>query len=307
MNCMKKLFLSSVILIVFNTMIMAQSVVVSTTVGNANDTTAMLEVQKQGMSKLNVRSMNYLDTAWIQLSNKNASQEGTNFNIVALQEQGLFFNTSSDLPEYSNDSILTLLVNGNVGIGTKSPAEKLEIKGKIKINDGSEGNGKILQSDANGVGSWVLDQKPAFIAQGTSPTTSNKQLIPTGINSSNLVTIINNESYDPNGMYDPATGVVTIPETGTYHIDAKIHYESATPGQYLFSLRYRLLGSSIDNFLRNVSAEVDAGSLNLPMSISCDVWLNAGYTLRLYTSHSAATARNISGSFETWLNIRKVN
>lgn len=44
---------------------------------------------------------------------------------------------------------------GNMGIGTTSPSQKLDIAGKIKITDGTEGADKVLVSDATGVGSWV--------------------------------------------------------------------------------------------------------------------------------------------------------
>nr|WP_228403385.1 hypothetical protein [Chryseobacterium sp. RU37D] len=44
--------------------------------------------------------------------------------------------------------------NGNVGIGTAAPAAKLDIAGNVKIADGTQGLGKILVSDANGLASW---------------------------------------------------------------------------------------------------------------------------------------------------------
>lgn len=47
-----------------------------------------------------------------------------------------------------------MLIEGNVGIGTVAPAAKLDINGKIKITDGTQGDGKVLTSDANGVASW---------------------------------------------------------------------------------------------------------------------------------------------------------
>lgn len=48
---------------------------------------------------------------------------------------------------------------GNVGIGTDSPGAKLHVHdGQVKISDGSEGAGKVLTSDANGLASW---QDPA--------------------------------------------------------------------------------------------------------------------------------------------------
>lgn len=55
----------------------------------------------------------------------------------------------------NNTPKLTVINNGNVGIGTPSPTEKLDIAGKIKITDGTEGMGKVLVSDAVGVASWV--------------------------------------------------------------------------------------------------------------------------------------------------------
>jgi hypothetical protein len=44
--------------------------------------------------------------------------------------------------------------NGNVGINTTTPSEKLEVNGSIKITDGTQGAGKVLTSDLNGKASW---------------------------------------------------------------------------------------------------------------------------------------------------------
>jgi len=50
-------------------------------------------------------------------------------------------------------------VNGNVGIGLLAPSVKLHLKSALSpaltIADGTQGAGKILSSDANGVGTWV--------------------------------------------------------------------------------------------------------------------------------------------------------
>jgi|GEM_PF-532240 len=53
---------------------------------------------------------------------------------------------------------ITVLRNGNTGIGVLNPIAKLDIAGNIKIADGTQGAGKVLTSDANGVASW---QTPA--------------------------------------------------------------------------------------------------------------------------------------------------
>lgn len=63
--------------------------------------------------------------------------------------------------EALNDFIV--LPNGNVGVGTITPTNKLSIKTNgttatpmpgLKIQDGSQGVNKVLKSDANGVASW---------------------------------------------------------------------------------------------------------------------------------------------------------
>lgn len=59
-------------------------------------------------------------------------------------------NTYINTPAPANGAI----IEGNVGIGTASPSAKLDINGNIRIADGTQGDGKILTSDANGVASW---------------------------------------------------------------------------------------------------------------------------------------------------------
>ena len=67
--------------------------------------------------------------------------------------------------------------DGKIGIGTNSPGAKLEINngstiGAIKIVDGTQSAGKVLTSDANGVGSWTLPGALNFI-YGNVPTVDN--------------------------------------------------------------------------------------------------------------------------------------
>jgi hypothetical protein len=44
--------------------------------------------------------------------------------------------------------------DGNVGIGTNAPTQKLDVAGSVKITDGTEGLGKVLSSDGFGNASW---------------------------------------------------------------------------------------------------------------------------------------------------------
>lgn len=43
---------------------------------------------------------------------------------------------------------------GRVGIGTATPAAKLDVAGTMKLADGTQGAGKVLSSDAAGNASW---------------------------------------------------------------------------------------------------------------------------------------------------------
>jgi hypothetical protein len=45
--------------------------------------------------------------------------------------------------------------NGNLGIGTSAPSAKLDVAGTVKIVDGTEGAGKVLTSDGDGLASWA--------------------------------------------------------------------------------------------------------------------------------------------------------
>jgi len=51
---------------------------------------------------------------------------------------------------------LVIDANGNIGINNFAPVAKLDIVGTVKIVDGTEGAGKVLTSDVDGLASWQL-------------------------------------------------------------------------------------------------------------------------------------------------------
>src|SRR3989344_403455 len=52
----------------------------------------------------------------------------------------------------SNAARITIKSGGDVGIGTANPGAKLEVNGQVKITGGTPGSGKVLTSDAAGLG-----------------------------------------------------------------------------------------------------------------------------------------------------------
>lgn len=49
---------------------------------------------------------------------------------------------------------ITILGSGRMGIGTNAPDAKLDVRGTVKIVDGSQGAGRVLTSDTNGLATW---------------------------------------------------------------------------------------------------------------------------------------------------------
>jgi len=87
----------------------------------------------------------------------------------------------------ANTTRMLIDENGNVGVGTTSPATKLEVNngttaGAIKIVDGTQASGKVLMSDANGVGTWQTPAsiRPTIIGVFPSP---GQTIIPNGSSS----------------------------------------------------------------------------------------------------------------------------
>ena len=88
------------------------------------------------------------------------------YNTIYTQQDSLSWNASDRLFVIGNgtsptnrSNALTMLKNGNTGLGIDIPTQKLDIDGQVRIRGGAPGNGKVLTSDADGVGSW---QTPSF-------------------------------------------------------------------------------------------------------------------------------------------------
>lgn len=64
---------------------------------------------------------------------------------------------------------------GNVGIGQNAAATKLDVKsataGAVTIQDGTEQDGFVLESDANGVGTWQVNDLSITVVEGVITTT----------------------------------------------------------------------------------------------------------------------------------------
>ena len=116
-------------LLFFPFFIQAQNVGIGTTTP-----TEKLEVKNPLRSTLKISSSHFNDTTQLVLSNRDPINQGTDFLITARREQGLFFTSASDLPGNTKDSLFSILVGGNAGIGTKSPAYRFQVHNNTSVN-----------------------------------------------------------------------------------------------------------------------------------------------------------------------------
>ncbi|MBN8536467.1 MAG: hypothetical protein J0M15_05405 [Deltaproteobacteria bacterium] len=109
----------------------------------------------------------------LSVSTSNGSLNSTN-GLLNVANTGA--STSGVLARLQSNSTsgsgLTVLANGNVGIGNAAPAANLHLVGPsgttLKIVDGNQANGRVLTSDSNGVASWAVPS-----TGGPAPYTEN--------------------------------------------------------------------------------------------------------------------------------------
>jgi hypothetical protein len=125
-------------------------------------------------------------------------------------------NTNGGL-HIADDVVIT--PEGRIGAGTLTPQARLDIRGSIRIADGTEGGGKILTSDATGAvqwtsiaGSWYAALKEGR-SEGASTGTDAEKWPPLTYSSCELSSQVPGID-DP----DPAAGTITVPYTATYRI-----------------------------------------------------------------------------------------
>ena len=110
---------------------------------------------------------------------------GTTGTALIFRSSAISGNTDYELRVNQSGGVTSggnLLINpsgGNVGIGTTAPTKRLHIDngttaGAIRIVDGTQGAGKVLTSDANGVGTWTsYGSYSITVAQSGQMTSGN--------------------------------------------------------------------------------------------------------------------------------------
>jgi hypothetical protein len=146
--------------------------------------------------KLHVSSLS--DTALLQVDNNAVLANNTNVGMYfkngsyytgAIKTTGtgsnvarLGFYTFAIANQNQLLERMSILDNGNVGIGTNNPSAKLEVNGSVKITGGTPGTGKVLTSDANGLATWENEtfsntERFGFKVKGNLSTATNLSVV----------------------------------------------------------------------------------------------------------------------------------
>lgn len=172
-----------------------------------------------------------------EATGQNSSALGMNANATAQNATAIGYGATAN---QANTLILgnTLPASSweatKIGIGVSNPSEKVEVKGTVKISDGdlllqngslkivdgTQGNGKVLTSDANGNASWQeVSQQTAF----ADMSASSSQLL----NSSNAVRFANT-TLSENINTNNTAAQVTI--SGIYRVTYSVSVTSDKGG-----------------------------------------------------------------------------
>lgn len=172
-------------------------------------------------------------TAWMQVDFDPAG--GTSYILMGtsqLLSVPYALSAGSSSQWNSNGSDIYNANGGNVGIGTVTPSASLEINGSVKIKDGTEGQDKVLTSDATGLASW----QNAIAHVGFKASTNGNQAFADA--SYNPVTFTTVE-FDDGNNYDTTTSTFTVPSDGVYHFDINVTVDGGAGGSqcyfYLFA------------------------------------------------------------------------
>jgi hypothetical protein len=153
----------------------------------------------------------------------------------------------------ADDVVFT--AEGRIGVGTVTPQTRLDIRGSLRMADGTEGAGKVLVSDANGVARWEPMLGSWYAALRGGSTTHNN--IPYTYTSAEL-------SPPGTGSVDPAAGTVTVPHTGMYTLTLTGRCNpSGTSANYSHSMSY--VHVMINNAARTFFAQQEPRALSEDM------------------------------------------
>lgn len=125
-------------------------------IGKARGSLSSLQAVQNNDELLVINAQGYGGSTFVRGAKIAAFVDGTP-NTLSMPTR-LTFSTTKEGSFFASEH-LRITSDGYIGVGTTSPTEKLEVLGKTKTTDlqitNGATNGYVLQSDANGNGTWV--------------------------------------------------------------------------------------------------------------------------------------------------------
>ncbi|MEO1803939.1 MAG: tail fiber domain-containing protein [Bacteroidota bacterium] len=124
----------------------------------------------------------------------------------------------------TRSNALTLLKNGNLGLGTSKPDTTLHVVGQMRYEDGNQQLGYVLTSDANGVATWQSNAGIGGTVQGTGGNVYNLEVTNSfgpaanirGQHSVDLQSARNSSTHIASGNFSTLAGGLNNTASGSY-------------------------------------------------------------------------------------------
>ncbi|UAY52480.1 hypothetical protein [Ferruginibacter albus] len=196
---------------------------------------------------------------------------------------------------------ITLDTLNNVGIGTTTPAAKLDVEGTVKLKIGTPDYGDVLTSDEFGNATWQA--LPAYFKGFKAYANSNQSIF-----SGSAYYTISFPTYDYNdGLYfNTTTSSYVAPVAGVYHFDVTLVW-SVTANATAYPIITIIGAGSFATAVGRSQTIVPAGfSGTLTTQVSMDEKLTTGEAIIVQASQSSSSTQTVTGTYLTSFNGHRV-
>ncbi|MBL7894048.1 MAG: hypothetical protein JNK50_02055 [Bacteroidia bacterium] len=158
---------------------------------------------------------------------------------------------------------------GQPNVGIKVVATGADLNYALQLQDGSQGAGKVLTSDATGNATWKANQI-AFFA-GAHPTSGTNTAL---ANNTTLTLLLNSGAssiaFNQGGAYAAATGRFTAPVGGVYQFNANLVFAGGTSPFFTIKLKHSSGATIIEHngSFNSIAANWYSGNLHATVHLN---------------------------------------